>query len=171
MSASHPELALSAVRRHLVGASLALACFVSFGVAQAAPPRVEPFDAQTWTTLKTQTKENLLVVFTTTWCAVCPQTFDALANAIDQRTVNARLVGVVMDRAPGEDDPALLANAHYRRTARLFAFDGQEAALRHAVDPSWRAVTPYVVFQAPGQPPRTRLGTPSAAELAQWSRR
>lgn len=171
MNAWPPEPHVATLRRWLASTSLALASCAAFGIAQAAPARVESFDSKTWAALRTQAKEPLLVVFTTTWCSVCPETFDSLAKAIGAGTVKARPIGVVMDRAPGEEDPALLSNAHYRQTTRLFAFDGQEAALRHTVDPNWRSITPYVVYLAPGQAPRSKLGTPSAAELAAWSRR
>lgn len=170
MNALPLEPLLKGLRRGLAQALL-VATTVAAGTSHAAPAKVESFDTKTWASLRAQAGEPLLVVFTTTWCAVCPETFDTLAKAIGRGTVKARLVGVVMDRAPGEDDSALLANTHYRHAARLFAFDGQEAALRHSVDPRWRAVTPYVVYLAPGQAPRSKLGTPSDKELADWSRR
>ena len=161
-----PRAARACWRRALVATLLAAAAWP----ALAAPKQVESFDDPTWASMKSDARATTVVVFTATWCAHCPAVFDQLARAIAQRRLKAELVGVVMDRAPGEDDAALLANAHYRQTTRLFAFDGQAARLRYGVDPQWRGVTPYIVVLAPGRPPRVKVGPPSEAEIAAWNK-
>ena len=67
------------------------------------------------------------------------------------------------------NDAGLLANPHYASAQRLLAFDGQQAALRHAVNPSWRGVTPYVALLRPGAAPTFSLGMPSDAQLRAWA--
>lgn len=163
MNASSPDLRRPV--RTLVAAALWL---LLPAAAQAAPRRVEPFDAATWPALQAGLKQPAAVVFTTTDCAHCPAVLDALARTIAQRKLKAQLVAVVMDKAPGEADAALKADAHYRRTDRLLAFDGQAQALRFGVDPAWRGVTPYVVFLAPGQPAQAVTGPPGAEDLDAW---
>ena len=166
MNVSNPDTR----RRVLKAAAGALSLCALPHAALAAPRRVEAFDAQSWKTLQAAVKKPTVVVFTATWCAHCPAVFDQLARAIAQRRLKADLVGVVMDRAPGEDDAALMANAHYRQTARLFAFDGQAARLRYGVDPQWRGVTPYIVVLAPGRPVRVKVGPPSEADIVAWNK-
>ena len=138
-------------------------------VAAATPQAVERFDARTWTGLQTTVGQPTAVVFTTTDCAYCPAVMDRLARDIRQGRLKARLVAVVMDAAPGESDRALMLDAHYRLADRLFAFDGDERALRYSVNPGWRGVTPYVAFLRPHSPPMWVTGSPSDAEIASWA--
>lgn len=148
----------------LLLASLALA-------AQAAPPRaVETFDSNTWPALLAEPKQPAAVVFTTTDCAHCPAVIQGLARTLQQRHLPARLTVVVMDQAPGENDTALLADAHYRLADRLLAFDGQAAALRYGVNPQWRGVTPYVALLAPKAQALAVTGPPSASDIDSWVR-
>ena len=135
---------------------------------QAAPRKVETFDAQAWQRLQAGLKEPAAVVFTTTDCAHCPAVIEQLARNIRQHRPTAVLVAVVMDAAPGEADAALLGDAHYRPADRLFAFAGQAAALRFGVDPAWRGVTPYVGLLKPQGPPVWVTGRPSDGVLASW---
>lgn len=138
---------------------------------QAAPPRaVEAFDSSTWPALQGGLQRPAAVVFTTTDCAHCPAVIQGLARALQQRHLPARLMVVVMDQAPGEDDAALLADAHYQPADRLLAFDGQAAALRHGVNPQWRGVTPYVALLAPKAPALAVTGSPSPSDLDTWVR-
>ena len=136
--------------------------------ASAAPRAVETFDSKTWPQLQAELTRPAIVVFTTTDCVHCPVVIDSLARDIRQRKLKADLTVVVMDQAPGENDAALLSNSHYRRVDRLFAFAGQAPALRYAVDPRWRGVTPYVVFMAPKAPALAVIGPPSAADFDAW---
>lgn len=135
----------------------------------AAPRTVETFDLATWAALQSGLRRPTVVVFSTTDCGHCPAVVEALARDIRQRRLDAGLVTVVMDAAPGEDDAALLRHPHYGRADRVFAFTGQAAALRHSVDPKWRGVTPYVVFLSPGQPTQVVTGPPSGAQVATWA--
>lgn len=167
MHASRPE-ALSCTRR--TTAAILLATLLSIPVlARATPQGVEGFDLTAWNTLKTGVRKPTVVVFTATYCAHCPAVFDQVARAIAQKQLNMDLLGVVMDRSPGDDDAALLANAHYKQTARLFAFDGQAQALRYAVDPKWRGVTPYIAVLSPKRPPRILIGMPSDQAVLGWA--
>jgi len=161
----HPDMTRG-WRRGLVAGALMAASFMAAG----APRAVEAFADGAWASLQSSVQRTTVVVFTATYCSQCPAAFDQLAQAIAKRKLRADLFGVVMDRSPGAADPALLGNAHFRQTSRLFAFDGQEARLRYAVDPKWRGVTPYIAVLAPGRPPLLHVGPPSDAELQAWDR-
>ena len=134
------------------------------GVANAAPQSVEAFDAAAWQQLQ-RGSAPVAVVFTTTDCTHCPKVIERIAHEIRERRLNATLVAVVMD----SHAPELLRNAHYRGVDRLLAFHGAPAPLRHAVDPRWRGVTPFVGLLAPGQAPALKPGMPSDGLLATWA--
>lgn len=159
-------------------AALALLAACAAPSIQAAPRAVEAFDGQTWATLQAELKQPTVVVFSTTDCAHCPAVLDGLAQRIRSHQVkarhnarlNAQLMAVVMDVAPGDDDAALLKHPHYGRADRVMAFSGQAPALRHSVDPRWRGVTPFVVFLAPGQAPQSVSGPPSDGTVQAWAR-
>ncbi len=138
-------------------------------VAAAAPRTVEAFDHSTWQALQAGLKRPSAVVFSTTDCAHCPAVIEALRRDIRQRKLNAALIVVIMDVAPGEADAGVLHHAQYRLADRLFAFAGQAPALRYAVDPRWRGVTPYVSFLAPNRQAMAVTGPPSAADIDAWS--
>jgi cytosine/adenosine deaminase-related metal-dependent hydrolase len=155
---------------------LRLAAALAVGAAavcHAAPLQVEAFDLQAWQALQASggntTTTGTAVVFTTTDCAYCPAVLQQLAKEIRQRKMNATLVAVVMDVAPGQDDALLLNDPHHRDVDRLLAFSGQAAALRHAVNPAWRGVTPYVVFLAKGAAPRWVTGPPPPQAVNEWA--
>lgn len=150
----------------------ALGCVASvlmWGVATAAPRTVEAFRIDTWQALQATAKQPMVVVFTATWCASCPQVMEDLVSELRQRKLKAQVVAVVMDVAPGEKDSALVRNAHYKHADRLFAFDGQAPALRDRVDPKWRGAAPFVALLSPQAPPRLSTGMPAAADLAAWA--
>jgi thiol-disulfide isomerase/thioredoxin len=149
-------------------ALFALFALLAFPKVQAAPAGVEAFDARTWQALRQAVKRPTVVVFSATWCPNCPAVIEDLAQDIRDRHLQAPLLAVVMDVAPGESDAGLLRHAHYALTDRLFAFSGQAPALRLTVDPSWRGATPFVAFLAPGKPPRFVTGPPSDADLQAW---
>lgn len=149
-------------------AAVALAALIGSASVQAGPKQVEAFDAPAWQALQTSGKPAVLV-FSTTDCAHCPVVFKQLSQQIRQRQLKAPLVAVVMDVPPGEDDAGLLASPHHGQANRLMAFAGQSQALRFAVDPAWRGVTPYVVFLAPGQAPVKVVGPPKPAVVAAWA--
>jgi hypothetical protein len=134
----------------------------------SAAPRVEPFDAETWGRLKATLPRPAVVVFTTTYCATCPEVFEGLGTEIRARRPGAPLVAVVLD---GEALGHRPRDAHLARADRLFAFRGpQEAALRHAVDPSWRGVTPWVALIAADGSVSFGGGTPTRDRMDVWSR-
>lgn len=145
-----------------------LASALSFASA-AAPGRVEPFDTAAWARLQGPGATPAVIVFTSTTCAYCPAVIESLSRELRERRLRAELVAVVMDAAPGDADALLLADKHYRPADRLFAFAGPERPLRHAVDPQWRGITPYVGFVAPSGELRWVLGTPSAADVQMWA--
>lgn len=155
---------LSDRRRALLFAPLMLAL-----PAAAAPRAVEAFDAGTWAALQAEAGRGpLLVVFSATWCAVCPALIAELAADPRRRRAGVPLLVVLADLAPGEDDARLLASPHYRAADRLLAFDGPAAPIRHAVDPRWRGLSPSVAWLAPGRSPRFVQGAPDPTELAAW---
>lgn len=141
------------------------------GAALAAPKTVEAFDSGAWPALRAEVEARqrpLLVVFTATWCAVCPDVVAQLGRDARRQRSGVPLVVAVVDLAPGEADDRLLAAPYYGGADRLMAFDGPPAALRHGVDPRWRGVTPYLAWLAPGQPPQFVAGVPDAAQTARW---
>lgn len=154
--------------RSSAGAVGLLALLAGWQVA-AAPRGVEPFAADTWPALQASLKKPTLVVFSSTSCGNCPAVMNELAADLRRRRIDATLMAVVTDMAPGEDDAHLLRQLHYRVAERLFAFDGQAPALRHRVNPAWRGATPYVGLLVPGQPVRWVTGAPSAADLDGWA--
>lgn len=145
------------------------------GHADAAPAapeaatRVEAFDAPAWKQFVEAPGRPTIVVFSTTDCSHCPGVLKTLAAHPLRQRQKAPLVAVVMDLAPGEEDDALLHSPHYAHASRLMAFAGQAAALRHAVNPAWRGMTPYVALLRPGAAPRFVLGMPAEAELRAWA--
>jgi hypothetical protein len=149
----------------VLAAALLLAC----AGAQAAPAAVEAFDAPAWKQLRSSPARPTVVVFTATYCAYCPAVLEQMAREIRQRRLDASLVAVVIDAAPGEADRALLADRHYRGADRLFAFSGSPQALRYAVNPQWPGgVTPYVAFLGPQSGPAWVAGAPAAKDVEAW---
>lgn len=162
-------------RRRALGLNLGLSLGLGICMLLAAPPaqagrQVEAFDAQAWAQLQAGLKGPALVVFSSTDCSHCPAVLAQLAAAPERKRLRAPLIAVVMDQAPGEDDGALLANTHYRPADRVFAFQGQGAALRYGVDPGWRGITPYIALLRPGRAVQWVLGPPRAEDLARWAR-
>jgi hypothetical protein len=168
LNASHPDRR-NPRRLHQTALGLLLATAAT--IALAAPPRVEAFDKPAWESLKAGVRKPTVVLFTATYCAVCPAVFDQVSRVIASKHLNLDLVGVVIDRSPGEDDAGLLVNTHLRQTSRLFAFDGNPQALRYAVDANWRGVTPFVAVLAPGQAPKLLVGAPTDQALLGWAGR
>lgn len=163
----------STVRRAALLAAASAALLAMAAPADAAKTaggtrRIEAFDSTTWAALRAGLKAPVAVVFTTTDCAHCPAVIQQLGQNLGKTARKSTLIAVVMDQAPGDDDAGLLANAHFAPAQRLFAFDGQAPLIRHGIDPRWRGVTPFVVFLAPGQPPRTVTGPPSTSDIAAW---
>ena len=160
-----------AIRHRRRGAALVFAAvMLAAGVpsAPSAAPRVEPFDAEVWSRLKSTLPRPAVVVFTTSYCATCPEVFEGLGAEIRMRRPGAPLVAVVLD---GESLGRRPREAHLARADRLFVFRGQqEAALRHAVDPSWRGVTPWVALIGADGAVTFGGGTPTRDRLETWAR-
>lgn len=129
------------------------------------PAAVESFDPHTFSNWRTVVRRPTWVVFTATWCAVCPAVISDLTTAAQQHPRKPLVWAVVIDAAPGEDDTALLGQVHLRRADRILAFDGPAQALRYSVDPGWRGAVPFVAVLSPKVPARFFLGKPPDAVL------
>jgi hypothetical protein len=140
---------------------VSLIAWLGFSV-QAA--EVLKFDRSTWQHFLGSAHKPLATVFTTTDCEYCPAVIDRLAHALRERHVKARLNVVIMD-SPVRD-MALLTDPHFGLADQLYVFDQEQAMqIRHAIDPTWRGVTPYVVLLGKRGPPRSFLGMPPAGEV------
>jgi hypothetical protein len=135
---------------------------LGLGNAHAASPRLEPFTELTWQEWQQKLPRPAIVVFSTTYCATCPQAFADLAAAVRKSGTGVPLIAVVMDAEGKGELPHL---KHYRHADRIFVFQGPEAALRFSVNPRWRGVTPYVALFASDGEPRLIAGAPSAEDL------
>lgn len=151
---------------------LAAMSSILLSTAQATPGAAEPFDAQTWRALRQQVDASgkpALVMFTASWCAVCPGVAQKLATDKRRRRAGVPLLMVMSDLAPEELSQHRSHGMHAHAEAdRLLAFEGPEAQIRHAVDPRWRGVVPHIAWLAPGRAPEFVSGAPDAATLARW---
>ncbi len=136
---------------------------------QAAPGAVRDFDRGTWQQMKQTLPRPSVVVFTTTDCAYCPDVIEALAKDLKKGKSKAHLAVVVMDGA--EQPEAVKADRHYRKADALYAFDGQAMALRYAVNPDWRGMTPYVAMLPRSGEPKFFTGRPPAPDVDALLRR
>ena len=168
---SSHETSSSNRHRRVPHALCALLVSALLSAAHSAPRTVEVFDRPAWPALQAGLTAPAIVVFTATYCAHCPAVMAQLAQDKRRWHPAAPLIAVVTDAVPGDDDARLLRDPHHRPVDRLFAFQGQAAALRHAVDPLWRGITPYVALLRPGEPPQWVAGQPSAQDLAHWARK
>ncbi len=126
---------------------------------------VADFDATTWARLLDKGPRPAAYVFTTTYCSTCPDAFDKLHEAIVASHQKVELAAVVMD-VQGEQ--ALRYAHHYQGATRIYAFDGFEPAIRQAVDPKWRNVTPYIVLVSASGALLRVTGPPDASALKAW---
>jgi thiol-disulfide isomerase/thioredoxin len=134
----------------------------------AAPTKVERFDTKTWAQLQKDLPRPSVVVFTATYCSNCPALIDRIAQKLAKQGLKQNIVAVVVDEATPQE---LLASHHYQAVSKLFAFDGNEATLRYAVDPRWRGVTPYVALLSATDKVMFVAGTPSDAQFEAWLKR
>lgn len=148
---------------------VALLVLVFAASAQAAPGAVRDFDRATWQQMKQALPRPGVVVFTTTDCVYCPDVIEALAKDLKKGKSKAHLAVVVMDGA--EQPEAVKADRHYRKADALYAFDGQAMAIRYAVNPDWRGMTPYVAMLPRTGDPKFFTGRPPAAEIDALLRR
>ena len=162
-------------RRALLAAALAMpgACMAMTAEATAdlVPPSfkaVEAFTVSTWRQLLAKGSRPAAYVFTNTFCATCPEVFELLQQTLADAgpKANPVLLAAIMMDAQG--DRALAHARHYVGATRLYAFDGFEPAIRQAIDPKWRNVTPYVVLVGRGGATQRMTGPPSAKQLKDW---
>lgn len=132
-----------------------------------ARPVVEPFSPGLWTRWGSTLPRPAVVVFTRTTCAVCPEVIHALRVRMQERQVTTPLRVVYLDGEALSD-----SQGHSAPLAgeRVFASFGQEAALRHAIDPGWRGVTPYVALFGRDGRLQFSAGMPSEDRLEEWLR-
>ena len=155
-------------RRTLLAAAV---CVLAPGavLAQGARPHAittaANFDAAVWERLLRQGPRPAAYVFTTTYCPTCPAVFEQLQAFVKASRRKVELAAVVMDV---QGDRALAHAHHYAGATRIYAFDGFEPEIRHAVDPTWRAVTPFVVLLGRHGALQRRIGPPDAAMLTAW---
>lgn len=150
------------IRRRSLAALLLAGCAA---MAQAAPQKIEAFEADSWQRFQSTLPRPAAIVFASTDCTHCPATIAAVAEQLKHRKPQIALVVVVMD---GDQQPGLLRDPHYRQASRLFVFRGQSAALRYAVNPKWRGITPYVALLPKAGPATLITGRPSEQEFGLW---
>lgn len=130
-----------------------------------AAAAIADFDAAIWARLLRGGPRPAAYVFTTTYCSTCPAVFELLQAHVAQQRRKVELAAVVMD-AQGER--ALVHAHHYAGATRFYAFNGFEPEIRHAIDPKWRNITPYVVLlDRQGRAQRV-IGPPAPAQLTAW---
>lgn len=156
----HPERTIHLLRDAVIGSMLFI---IGMGCSIAASPPVQPLSQQTWQEIVAN-ERPAVVVFSTTDCAYCPAAIETLAKDLRASRARAKLLVVVMD---GEGQEAALAkDRHYRRADALYVFSDNPVALRYAVDPNWRGMTPYVALLAKHGAPTFVVGAPSHAVLS-----
>lgn len=155
--------------RRLLGAALAIGWLMPHAlwpIAQAATvPAIEPFGPKTLNTWRSTVQRPTWVVFTATWCGVCPSVVADLTRTARQHPAQPRVWAVVINRAPGEDDASLLNEPHLRTADQVWAFDGVAQRIRHSVNPQWRGEVPYVGLMNPGGSVRWYTGMPPPRDL------
>lgn len=139
--------------------ALLVAALLALGAASGrAAPTVQALDGAGWRELAAQPRGPQIVVFSASYCVHCPGVIRALLRDRARYGKGIAVVTVLMDGPPAAVKPP------YDRVDRLYAV-ADEQAVRHAVNPEWRGLTPYVVLLAPGRPARHRVGAPDAADL------
>ncbi len=126
---------------------------------------VADFDANTWTQLLRSGARPAAYVFTNSFCATCPETFDVLSKSVVASGKSVPLAAILMDV---QGERALAHAHHYTGVTKIYAFDGFEPAIRQAVDPKWRNITPYVVLVGRDGKLQRVTGQPTAAQLKAW---
>lgn len=133
--------------------------------AHGAITTVADFDASTWTKLLRSGPRPAVYVFTNSFCATCPETFDVLQQAVAATGQPVEMSAILMDV---QGERALAHAHHYAGVTKIYAFDGFEPAIRQAVDPKWRNITPYVVLVGRNGKLQRVTGQPNAAQLKAW---
>lgn len=105
-------------------------------------------------------------IFTATTCSTCPDIFEKLRVFVMDAHRPVELAAVMMDV---EGVRAIEHGARkYIGLTRLYAFHGDEAALRLSVDPQWPGSTPYIVLLGRDGSMQRSVGAPDAAMLKKW---
>ena len=154
---------VSALLLDITGMSYAQTAVIK--ATHRGPHQVEPFDTATMAAWRSTITQPTWVVFTATWCAVCPAAIADIQQVARQHPRRPRVWVVVIDVAPGDDDARLLSQEHLRQSDRLLAFDGISTAIRYAVDPAWRGSVPHVALMDKGGALRLFSGKPPTADL------
>ena len=159
-------------RRAVLAAALLLPslCMPNGAIApvkhtHSAITTVADFDATTWTQLLKSGPRPAAYVFTNSFCATCPEAFEALQKTAVASGKPVPLAAILMDV---QGERALAHAHHYAGVTKIYAFDGFEPAIRQAVDPQWRNITPYVVLVARNGKLQRVTGQPTAAQLKAW---
>lgn len=166
---------LGKFRRHalLMAALFGAAFYVPNGLAapaehaHAATKKVADFDAGTWKQLLAKGSRPAAYVFTNSFCATCPEVFELLHQTVQGAGQPVELAAILMD-VRGER--ALAHAHHYVGVTTVYAFDGFEPAIRQAVDPKWRNITPYVVLVGRNGKQQRVTGHPTSDQLRAWLR-
>jgi hypothetical protein len=150
-----------------LGLSLALATTANTARATAevaARTTLQPFSVQAWAGLRAAPQAGQVLVFTTTDCAYCGAEVDRIAAQLRRLAApRPRVSVVVMDGTEGAR--ALLADGHYASADVVYPYDGNETALRYAIDPAWRGETPYLALVPAQGEPWFALGRASDRDL------
>lgn len=133
--------------------------------AHATIKTVANFDTTTWARLLAKGPRPAAYVFTNTFCATCPEAFEALHHGVQASGKSAALVAVVMD-VQGAN--ALVHARHYQGATQIYAFDGFAPEIRQTIDPQWRNVTPYTVLVGRNGGVQRVIGPPDAAHIKAW---
>ncbi|MBK7279657.1 hypothetical protein [Candidatus Aalborgicola defluviihabitans] len=135
----------------------------------SAIKNVVDFDQTTWKHLLAKGARPAAYVFTNSFCSTCPEVFELLQQSVQQNAQPTgqpvELAAILMD-VRGER--ALAHAHHYAGVTSIYAFDGFEPAIRQAIDPKWRNITPYVVLVARNGKQQRVTGQPTLAQLKAW---
>ena len=126
---------------------------------------VQQFNEGTWASLLKTGPRPAAYMFTTSYCSACPAVFQEVRGATKNSKVLPELIVVLMDV---EGNNALRHASHFKGMTQLFSFDGYEAAIRSAIDPTWRNITPYVVLVDRQGAIQKGVGSPSPQSLKRW---
>ncbi|MES2948058.1 MAG: hypothetical protein V4858_05885 [Pseudomonadota bacterium] len=133
--------------------------------AQVAITTVADFDASTWKSLLRSGPRPAAYVFTNSFCATCPEAFVTLHQTVTAYGKRVDTAAILMDV---QGQRALAHAHHYTGVTKIYAFNGFEPAIRQAVDPKWRNITPYVVLVGKDGKLQRVTGQPDARQLKAW---
>jgi hypothetical protein len=109
-------------------------------------------------------KQSSILVFSARYCAHCPAVIRSLAKQRRQLPNPPQLVVVMIDELPTVTEK----RSSYSDVDRLMVFQGNEIAIRFAVNPSWRGLTPFVTLMNQAGEVTYFNGEPPSTELRAW---